>query len=193
MSELGCAPHADTFARLAAAYAEPHRHYHTAAHIAFCLDELDRSRALATFPAEIELALWFHDAIYDTRAKDNEARSAEWAAEFLDGAGTEQAVRERVVEHVLATRHDAQVTQGDSALMVDIDLAILGQPPARYDAFERAVREEYRWVPHVVYALKRREVLRSFLEREHIYVFPAFRSRYEDSARGNLKRAIDAL
>ena len=83
MKNLGIAPHADIYARLAATYREPHRHYHTAAHISACLDELDGARELASFPFEVEAALWFHDAVYDTRASDNEERSAQWAAAFF--------------------------------------------------------------------------------------------------------------
>src|SRR5688572_8787422 len=159
MTGLGLAPHADTYERLSAAYAEPHRHYHTAAHIGACLTELDSARALARFPFEVEAALWFHDAIYDPKASDNEQRSAEWAVAFLSGAGAAAAVGARVYAHVMATRHDGEAGSPDSALVVDIDLSILGQPPAVYAQFEKNVREEYRWVPAALYRRTRREIL----------------------------------
>ena len=85
------------------------------------------------------------------------------------------------------------MTPGDSALVVDIDLAILGQPAPVYDRFENEIGAEYAWVPRVVYASRRREILRSFLDRERIYAFREFQTRYESAARENIERAIGAL
>ena len=169
MGALRIAAHVDTYERLAAAYSEPHRHYHTPVHIRSCLAELDLARGLATSGAEVEVALWFHDAIYSPTAADNEVRSARWATEFLADAGLSSAACERVHAHILATRHDAVPAAGDSALVVDIDLSILGQDRATYDAFEKDVRAEYRWVPWFLYRRKRREILESFLARGSIY------------------------
>ena len=193
MSDLGLGPHASVYERLLDAYAETHRHYHTAAHIAACLDELDGARDLATFPGEVELALWFHDAVYEPMSGDNERRSAQWAQRFLLDGGTAEEAALRVYEHIMATRHEVQSCNRDSALVVDIDLAILGQPAAMYAGFERGIRAEYASVPFALYRSARCAVLRSFLAREHIYELPYFRSRYEDRARVNLRSAIQSL
>ena len=193
MKGLGLAPHEEIYVSLAQAYAEPQRHYHTVQHIAACLDELDSARDLASFPLEVEAALWFHDAVYDPKSSDNEARSADWAGEFLAGAGVAAMSSERVREHIMATKHAGTPALGDSALVVDIDLSILGQPPAVYDEFERKVREEYRWVPAPLYRRRRREILQSFLDREHVYSLPRFRERYEAQARENLEAALARL
>src|SRR5687768_17503475 len=71
------------------------RHYHTLTHLTACLRELDTAQKLAERPAEVELALWFHDAVYRTYRFDNEARSAEWAARFVveHGGAPEAALR----------------------------------------------------------------------------------------------------
>ncbi len=128
---MGIRPSRDIFAELAAAYATPDRHYHTARHVDACLAQAQRYRSLAKQPAEIEIALWFHDAIYDTHRNDNEQRSAEWASEFLSSAGADPACASRVHALIMATRHDAAVDDVDQQLLVDIDLGILGQPPRR--------------------------------------------------------------
>ena len=169
------------------------RHYHTLEHLAACLRELDATKHLARAPAEVELALWFHDAIYRTYRNDNEARSAAWAARFLIRQGAATDVAERVRDHVLATRHHGEPLQGDAALVVDIDLSILGQPPEIYDAFEYNIRKEYWWVRRSRYAAGRGRILESFLRRPAIYQWPRFRERYEATARRNLERAIAAL
>src|SRR5579862_8801291 len=54
--------------RLAKAYGEPQRHYHNHRHIAECLAEFDQARGLAGDAVTVELALWFHDAVYDPKA-----------------------------------------------------------------------------------------------------------------------------
>ena len=193
MSALGLGACRATFEALIAAYSEAHRHYHGAHHIAACLALLDEVRDLAERPAEVELALWFHDAVYKTRAFDNEARSADWAERFLAEAGAAPAAAARVRAHILATRHAAEPAAGDTALTVDIDLSILGRPPADFDAFDRAIREEYAWVPGFLYRRKRAEVLQGFLDRPAIYVTPALFQRFEAPARENLQRALGRL
>jgi len=193
MRLLGTRSHTRTYDDLVAAYAQPHRHYHTAAHIEACLGELDAAEGLAQVAYEVEVALWFHDAVYVPGSSDNERLSAEWAVRFLVDAGIPESSRDTVHEHIMATCHDAEPAASDSALVVDIDLSIFGQAPAAYSKFERDVREEYRFVPLPVYARTRRGILTSFLERPAIYRLPHFRARYESVARRNLETAIRVL
>ena len=179
--------------RLLRAWSSMGRHYHTVRHLEVCLLELDDASTLARSSAEVELALWFHDAIYRTHRNDNEARSADWAARFLTEHGAAADVVANVHAFVMATAHAAVELTGDAALVVDIDLSILGKPPAIYDEFERNVRKEYWWVSRSRFANARSGILRSFLDRPSIYHWPHFRERYEASARDNLARAIRAL
>src|SRR6185436_9293929 len=72
------------YEKLTAAYAEPQRHYHNQQHIAECLAEFDRARHLTQQPVELELALWFHDAVYEPKASDNEEQSAALAQHCLE-------------------------------------------------------------------------------------------------------------
>ncbi|GAB2905458.1 hypothetical protein GCM10027046_39080 [Uliginosibacterium flavum] len=175
------------------AWSEPQRHYHTLRHLVECLDALEGVWPLAERPAELCLALWFHDAIYDVRARDNEARSADWARRALLEGGFPAEAAQRVHDLVMATCHNAQTLAGDAALLVDIDLAILGAPPTRFDEYETQVRAEYAWVPEAVFRSKRREVLQGFLARPNIYYTPHFRQRFEEAARANLCRSISNL
>lgn len=193
MSSLRLGEQDQTYAALAAAYRARGRYYHNQEHIAACLALLDDYAELAERPAEVELALWFHDAVYSTKAFDNEAKSADWAAEFLAGAGAEAAVASQVRTHVLATQHDAAPPPGDSALVVDIDLSILGREPAVFDTFDKAIRKEYAWVPGILYRQKRRQLLRHLVDRPTLYATPALRDRFEAPARANLERALGRL
>jgi predicted metal-dependent HD superfamily phosphohydrolase len=183
----------DVFSALVTAYSEPHRHYHTAGHIDDCLARLDEAAAIADSPAEVELALWFHDAVYKPASAKNEQKSAEWARKFLQSVGAAEDRCARVFRYVMATRHDADAPEGDATVVVDIDLSILGRAPEVYDQFEQNVRKEYKRVPWPLYRRKRIEILKSFLARRTIYHTDHFRRRYEEQARDNLRAAIESL
>lgn len=185
--ELGLSPAPGLRERVLEAYSEPQRHYHAVQHLEECLSHFDEVHDLAHHPGEVAIALWFHDAIYDPQRKDNEAQSAAWALEALTEA--DATVRERVRDLILATRHDAIPADADQRLLVDIDLAILGAAPARFAEYDAQIRAEYRWVPRLVYGLKRKAVLKGFLRREPIFATDWFRSRYETQARANLAAA----
>ena len=190
---LGVPPETDTLLRLQAAYAEKHRAYHTRRHIDECLSLLDEFKHLSTNSAEVECAIWFHDAIYEPMSKSNEERSANWVSEFGGRVGVPSESVARIRTHIMATRHVALPARDDSSLVVDIDLAILGADPSRYDEFEHDVRREYRWVPGIVYRSKRAAILQSFLDRPRIYHSEPAYERFERNARTNLSGAIRTL
>lgn len=178
---------------LVARYSEPHRHYHTLQHLDACLRHLPELRGLATHPDEIALALWFHDAIYDIGAADNERRSADWAVASLLSAQSEAAVAQRVIALILLTRHDAAPQTVDEQIMLDVDLAILGARAEVFDGYEGQVRAEYQNVPEALFRANRRRILQGFLARERLYHTDLFHQRLETTARHNLARSIAAL
>lgn len=167
------------------------RHYHTLSHLDACLREFDAARELAVRSAEVELALWFHDAIYRSWRRDNESQSAILAAQTLRAAPTD--VVKRITQMILATTHREAGFAGDTALVTDIDLAILGAPPEIYGQFERAVRREYWWVPRARYVAGRRKILDSLLARPAIYQHDRFHEKYEQPARANIATALQQL
>ena len=193
-TELGVDPPADgVHAALIARYDEPHRRYHTVQHLDECFARLDEARSSAQHVHEVELALWFHDAVYDTHRADNEAKSAALARAEGERAGLSETVLAWVDALILATRHDALPAAPDAILLVDVDLAILGAPAARFDEYERQVRAEYAWVAGLIFRRKRREILEAFLSRPQLYGTEAFRARFEAAAKANLERSIRAL
>jgi len=177
------------------AYAEPHRHYHDLRHIEACLHELAALDGLAADERQIlEYAIWWHDAVYDPTRSDNEEQSAILAERDLAQLGVDRATRDTVARLIRATR-DHKVAPDDrlGALLVSIDLSILGRPPAEYDAYAAAIRAEYAHVPDAAYRAGRAAVLRRFLAVPEIYPDPEFRRRYEQQARANLAREIASL
>ena len=122
------------YGRLIEFYGEPHRHYHTLNHIRHCLRELDRAATLITDPDAVEMALWFHDAIYQPGAKDNERRSADLFRQW-SGARADPVFQQRVDDLIMATTHQEPPDQGDAKFLVDIDLSSFGLP---WETCERA-------------------------------------------------------
>jgi predicted metal-dependent HD superfamily phosphohydrolase len=182
----------DVFAwhdRLVALYSEGHRHYHNLQHLSECLGEFDRIKDAAHDPSALEFAIWFHDAIYKPRASDNEERSADLAKESLRERGE---LSDAVATLILATKTHIATSHPDALLLIDIDLAILAQPRARFDEYEQQIRQEYAWVPKIIFKPKRAAILRGFLDRPRLYQTEFFFERYEQPARANIERSLAA-
>lgn len=184
---------APLYDELIARHQAPARHYHTTQHLAEMFELWAGLTSLAPHPEEVEIAIWFHDAVYEPTASDNEARSARWARTALEAAGCRPDAARRVHDLVLATRHDAEPADDDARVLVDLDLAILGAPPDRFDEYEHQVRAEYAMVPVGAYRQGRRAILATFLARERIYRTPPMFKAREQRARMNLARSIEAL
>ncbi|MGJ3508059.1 DUF4031 domain-containing protein [Enemella sp. A6] len=151
-------------------WCEQHRRYHTMEHLAESLDAL---RLLAgnevpfgRFPRAVWLAAWFHDAVYDPVAADNEERSAALAEELLDGVvpGAEVEETARLVR--LTRDHDPETDDEAGTALTDADLSILGSTPRRYRSYVRQVQAEYRMVPPEQFRVGRRQVVEHLLALE---------------------------
>ena len=176
-----------------AAWAEPDRRYHNLDHLRDCLAELDGAPADGADRDRVEAALWFHDAIYDPRAGDNEALSAQWARHALPELGVPSTVADDVARLVELTHHTDPAPDPSGRLVCDIDLAILGREPEAFDTYDRHIREEYAWVPEPDFRAARAAVLAGLLARAPLYQTEHFRRRYETVARTNLERALKTL
>ena len=180
------------FAQLVTRYGEHHRHYHTLTHVNACLMWLDRFPSVAEHPQEVELALWFHDAVYDPRSSDNERLSAQLARDALNSLGVVQASIDRITRYIEATESHTAMT-GDATLVIDLDLAILGSSSPDFNRFEMQIRKEYAHVPDPLYRAGRCRVLQGFLARSLIYQEPRIGEVLEAPARRNLERRVREL
>jgi len=180
------------FATLQSLHAQRHRRYHTAAHINACLRHLDAHRDMAARPDLIEIAIWFHDAIYKPFSKTNEIDSAKMAVDFLDGQLPDAEI-DAVQSMIELTQSHGHTTDPDTALMLDIDLSILAAPEPIYDQYVRDVRREYRWVPGPIFRKGRAKMLRHFLGMDIIYKTTALRADWETKARVNMARELEMM
>lgn len=175
-------------------YSESHRAYHNAAHVQALLRLADVHVDLMRDPLAVRLAIWFHDAVYDTANQDNEERSACLAEQTLSDWHCDRTLIASVVSKVQATAgHRWEDGDTDTALFLDFDLSVLATPAAEYDLYAQQIAQEYGWVPRSAYRAGRIEVLRGFLRRSHLYFTERFRTQWEAQARANLQRELHSL
>ncbi|RSK51104.1 HD domain-containing protein [Hymenobacter rigui] len=185
---------AATYQQLAAAYGNSDRHYHALPHIRALLETVDRYPALVHDREVVELAIWFHDAVYHTRRDDNETRSAALALEFLQHTTLSAERRQRVAFLIERTKDHTQPQPADPDLhfFLDADLQILGAPEADYWQYARQVRQEYRLIPDFLYRRGRRQVLEKLLHTPLLYHTVTFREQLDAQARRNLQAELKA-
>jgi predicted metal-dependent HD superfamily phosphohydrolase len=175
---------------LVAAYAAPGRHYHNMAHIEDCLAALARVDNLSAAEREIlSEAIWWHDVVYDATRTDNEELSAQLAEQHV-----RSDIRRQVGRLIRLTKtHDIEPGDRLGAILISIDLSILGAEPVRYDAYAAAIRQEFIHVPDADYCAGRARVLRRFADRPVIFPDPGFAAAFDRQARDNLAREIASL
>ena len=179
---------------LLARWNEPHRHYHTAEHLANVLAVLEQHADRASDPDAVILAAWYHDAIYDPQRVDNEEASAllaESTLPTLDVLDAQVAEVARLVR--LTATHDPIPGDRNGGLLTDADLAILAADSATYLAYTQAVRAEYSFVPDAAFAAGRAEVLHHLLALPRLFHTPVLRDRWEEVARANITVELTTL
>jgi len=141
------------------------------------------------------MALVYHDLIYSAGRTDNEAKSAAALREFLIAAGKNQDAVDYTTRLIMATKNHTPSARdhGDEALLIDLDLAVLGRNADGYDEYARAVREEFGKFPGFLYRPGRKRALRHFLQKDRIYHTDFFYEQYETKARKNLQRELEQL
>ena len=183
------------FESLLARHREPHRRYHTATHVMWVLRHLHELTVAGEGPADgaaAQLAALFHDAVYDPRAADNEARSAELAVAAATALGW-TTDRCSLVHRLVMSTAGHRPADTDEAALIDADLAILGAAPGDYAAYARAVRAEYAHVAEDAWRTGRAGVLRGFAGMEHLYSTAHMRRTREARAFANIAAELATL
>ncbi len=190
MDSFGFAENEAAYNSILNQYSEAYRAYHNAEHISDCLEKLDMFGEALENRNVIELAIWFHDIVYNPYGKHNELKSARAAADFLKRNSSDEALIQRVSGLILATQHTATTTSEEEKIITDIDLSILGAPSEAYDRYSDNIRKEYKRIPALIFRKKRKEVLKQFLDRKPLFQKPLFQEKFEQKARDNINREL---
>ena len=178
----------DVYDELDTLYGESHRRYHTGAHIEHCLRQFDLAADRMDDPDAVEMAVWFHDAIYEISAKDNELRSAELFAAMTGGRGPE-GFRGKVRRLIMATTHlDPPPRTLDEEFMLDIDLSSFGRPWEEFLSDSREVRAELAHMSDADFYPRQKKFLESLAARPRFCFTEFFRERHERRARENIAK-----
>lgn len=179
---------------LVEAYSSSDRYYHTLKHIYHVLKIIDNLQAYTRNLAAVQLAAWFHDVVYDTKAQNNEEKSAAVACELLSSLGIPLSNITAVTRLIINTKnHQAAADDFDSQVLLDADLAILAANPVQYREYALYIRQEYAWVSEAEYIVGRAHVLERFLQRQRIYFTTLMFEVGEKPARCNLNAEIQSL
>ncbi len=175
---------------LIAAYGEKQRAYHSVQHLYECLSLYQSIQSELNDPSAVALALWFHDAIYNPQAPDNELKSAELFEQLMAQDLLPDTLA-KIKRWILATQKHALTDETDLQFLLDIDLAILAAPPERFIQYEQQIQQEYAWVEPEVYSIKRKEVLMHFYQSEPLYQTAYFQKNFELNAKQNLRKILE--
>ncbi len=182
------------FTDLVAHYEGDGRYYHNLRHIQNVLETIESVRHYADDMAAIKLAAWFHDVIYDVQRNDNETQSAIYAANVLHELGIDAATIAKVSRMIRATKHNSGCPEDvDCQIMLDADLATFASDWELQLEIEKAIRQEFSFVPEDVYREGRKVILQNFLKRDRIYCTDVIYNQREVGARQNIERTIKTL
>lgn len=181
--------------RARAAYAQPGRHYHDERHLDDCLRQLDTVHDLDEHERRIlRWAILWHDAVYEPGLHGNEARSADLAERELIACGVnEQDVAEVARLIRLTESHRSPPADRAAALLISIDLSILGSDADRYREYASDVRAEYAHVPDPLWRTGRAAMLARLLEVEPLFPDEGFQNALGAQARANMGAEIKSL
>lgn len=188
--------------KIHSAYEGDGRYYHTLEHLAELISHAQQHRTSIDDVDAIELAIFFHDIVYDARSGGggkNERDSAEAFLSFVDMANpvfASAGVPDKVSKWIIATKDHRCSADDDSdmRLFMDIDMAILAAPPERYAAYARAVRREYGHLHSLMWCFGRARFLSAFAASETpIFATEAFRTAGEAVARHNARSEAAGL
>lgn len=181
------------------------RYYHNRTHLADVLAKLDWARDnlfdapllahMSTLERKqifdrLEMAIFYHDVVYNARAKDNEAQSRDLFIDHAKRQQLPQADIDAIARLIDLTANHTTAKEIDEMIMADCDLAILGADKNTFAAYDRNIRREYAHVPAPLYRANRAKVLQKFLDAPRLFKTDLFHQQYDAPARENLRGAI---
>ncbi|GAA4731614.1 HD domain-containing protein [Flavisolibacter ginsenosidimutans] len=188
---------AQRWSEIETAYTDKQRYFHNLSHIEQMLSSLHAVKAQIDDWDTIVFAVFYHDFIYDVvryvNENDNEDLSADEAGNLLKEIGFVPAKIDRCRQHILATKHHKQSSDGDTNFIMDADLLILGQPWEVYKEYMNNIRKEYEVYPDNIFYAGRTHVLKNFLQTERLFKTDYFHQRFENAAKENIQRELEII
>lgn len=179
-------------------YSKPYRHYHSLSHLEDLFSKLDQISALIQKPQIVELAIFFHDLIYEPESKTNEQDSAQWFVNFAKECTTMKPEDISLVErYILQTANHLSCNEQhghDLLYFLDLDLSILGSHSTdQYSKYAQGVRQEYSVLSDEQFCAGRSQFLKKMLAVENLFYTSHFRISIGEKAKENMQRELHEL
>lgn len=174
-------------------YSTNNRFYHNLTHIRNIISELSLVKEKINDWNTILFSAFYHDIVYDVKSPSNEEDSAEFAQTRLLQISYPSDKINLCISQILATKGHSLSDNTDTNYFVDADLSILGKEWKFYSVYCQQVRQEYSIYSDSLYKQGRTKVLESFLSKDRLYMTDYFFQAYEEKARYNIAKEIDAL
>jgi len=176
-------------------YEHKSRHYHNLTHIYKMLTQLEEVEMKISDNHALKFTIWFHDVIYKSTKNDNEEKSADFAINRMKSFNFDKKRIEIIENLIISTKKHQLILHDntDNALLLDLDLSILGTDWETYKKYTQNIRKEYAIYPNFIYKKGRKKVLEHFLERKTLYFTDYHKTLFEQQAKENLKKEIELL
>lgn len=172
-------------------YSNKKRHYHNLSHLENLFIELEVVKQEIKNWDGILFTLFYHDVVYNVLKQNNEEKSAALAQKRMQELGMDIGMIESCTQQILATKSHTLSNDTDCNYFTDADLSVFGKDWETYKTYFNNIRKEYSIYPDFIYNSGRKKVLQHFLSMKKIYKTNHFFSKYEETARENLRREME--
>ena len=144
----------ELWAEIKTNYTHKNRHYHNLLHIYNMLLQSEAYKTEIQDLDSFKFAIWYHDIIYKSSKKDNEEKSALFAEKRLKSFNFDEKRIEIIKKLIFSTKkHELLLKNNlDNALLLDLDLSILGTDWKTYQKYIQNIRKEYKIYPDFIYS-----------------------------------------
>jgi len=178
---------------IAEKYSSSKRYYHNLNHINELVSLLNIYKSSICDLEIVQLAIFYHDVIYNAIKKDNEFKSAIFCKKHLEKTSLPKEKLEKCYNYILATKNHETNNENDLNYLLDFDLSILSSQDIDYEIYLKQIRKEYSFFPDIIYNAGRKKVLQYFLKQKKIYKTDEFYVKFEKKARENLNNELIKL
>lgn len=92
-----------------------------------------------------------------------------------------------------ASHHSVNNVEGDLAIFLDCDLAVLALPFPQYSMYSEGIRREYCYHDATTFATRRKEALHNLISAERLFHTVNVCASLEKQARLNIEREMKSL
>ena len=140
---------------------------------------------------KLELAIWFHDIVYDSTRTDNEKLSANNFKSFGNIIGLKNKHIKEICNLILVTKHNDTVKTESEKIICDLDLREFTSIRSKLNSEE--VRKEFVHLSDEEFYKGRADFLRKMINKKYIYSTDLYRNSLEELAKHRITIELDII